>query len=335
MKKFTVGAGRVWALDYTPDGGSLVVQEGRADQGHAGQAPVRAVRWWNWREGKEERNWWVPGPVTFSPDHRLVALAVSNDSRLTPDAPAEPMPDDYPTVPCLQDARTLCPVRGVRLMAGWLEFAFASDCSVLAQALYRTDDRVFLERTRVPAKYQVEPSARPVVAAPVAFSPGGDRVAMVDCNGVEFLPTEEAFEADPEDYAGPDLIVLGRNRWANALLYLNEGTLLVLEPPPGASAGPHIAAAAASLWSVSSMKEMAPPFAKAGPLRTAALSANRRLLVVGGGTTVRMWDAKTWAQLSNYNWDIGEVSAVAFSPDGQTCAAGGEKGRVVVWDVEA
>ena len=35
-----------------------------------------------------------------------------------------------------------------------------------------------------------------------------------------------------------------------------------------------------------------------------------------------------------YNWDIGRVYCVTYAPDGLRLAAGGDLGRVVVWDAE-
>lgn len=50
--------------------------------------------------------------------------------------------------------------------------------------------------------------------------------------------------------------------------------------------------------------------------------------------TVRLWDRATGTERSCYDFGIGKVYCAAFAPDGLTCAAGGEKGRVVIWDVE-
>jgi WD40 repeat protein len=49
---------------------------------------------------------------------------------------------------------------------------------------------------------------------------------------------------------------------------------------------------------------------------------------------VRLWDAESLTQKAAYDWQIGPARAVAFSPDGMTAAAVGEKSKVVVWDVE-
>lgn len=53
-----------------------------------------------------------------------------------------------------------------------------------------------------------------------------------------------------------------------------------------------------------------------------------------GDAPVRWYDAKTGAERETFDWGIGSITAVAFSPDGSLCAAGGEGGQVAVWDVD-
>jgi WD40 repeat protein len=51
-----------------------------------------------------------------------------------------------------------------------------------------------------------------------------------------------------------------------------------------------------------------------------------------GDSLVRFWDGKTGVEKETFDWEIGKVSAVAFSPDGCLCGAVGEKG-IAIWDV--
>ncbi|MCE9563703.1 MAG: hypothetical protein K8U57_16805 [Planctomycetes bacterium] len=59
------------------------------------------------------------------------------------------------------------------------------------------------------------------------------------------------------------------------------------------------------------------------------------LAVVRSDGTALFVDAQTGAVRKRYAWKVGQLNSVAFSPDGLTCAAGGEKGQVVVWDVDS
>jgi WD40 repeat protein len=59
------------------------------------------------------------------------------------------------------------------------------------------------------------------------------------------------------------------------------------------------------------------------------------LMTAGADGFVRLWDVAAVKELRSFAWDIGKVYCAAFAPDGLTCAAGGEKGQVVVWDVDA
>jgi WD40 repeat protein len=65
-----------------------------------------------------------------------------------------------------------------------------------------------------------------------------------------------------------------------------------------------------------------------------AMHPNGRLLAAGGNDgTVRLLDPYTGNVHKEFDWGIGKVRSVAFSPDGCLGAAGGQK-SLAVWDVD-
>jgi WD40 repeat protein len=70
-------------------------------------------------------------------------------------------------------------------------------------------------------------------------------------------------------------------------------------------------------------------------LTAAAFSPDRRTLALTSvDGTVSFRDAATFAERVRFGWEVGPLHVVAFAPDGLTCAAGADHGRVVLWDVE-
>jgi WD40 repeat protein len=53
-----------------------------------------------------------------------------------------------------------------------------------------------------------------------------------------------------------------------------------------------------------------------------------------GDGTVRVFDVPGWREVRAYQWPVGWVRALAFDRDGARAAAGGDDGRVVVWDLD-
>jgi WD40 repeat protein len=60
----------------------------------------------------------------------------------------------------------------------------------------------------------------------------------------------------------------------------------------------------------------------------------RRLYATSNDTTVHVFDTETWNWVGRFTWQLGRLKAVAVSPDGTLAAAGGDKGDIVIWDVD-
>jgi WD40 repeat protein len=62
--------------------------------------------------------------------------------------------------------------------------------------------------------------------------------------------------------------------------------------------------------------------------------SGRYLAATSNDATVKLYDTTTWEVARTFTWDIGRMRSIAFSPDGTLAAAGSDKGKVVVWDVD-
>jgi WD40 repeat protein len=73
---------------------------------------------------------------------------------------------------------------------------------------------------------------------------------------------------------------------------------------------------------------------KKPPLEIALHPRGHTLLVADGSKKVTAYDTSNGKAAVQYDWGIGKIGCVTYSPDGILAAAGGEKGQVVVWDAE-
>jgi WD40 repeat protein len=90
-----------------------------------------------------------------------------------------------------------------------------------------------------------------------------------------------------------------------------------------------------SLWDVAEGKILArfPSFRRF--CVSLAFHPSAPLLVAGGREgEIRLFDTQALRETVRYDWDIGIVNGLAFSPDGTTAAAAGHQSTLVVWDID-
>jgi WD40 repeat protein len=73
-----------------------------------------------------------------------------------------------------------------------------------------------------------------------------------------------------------------------------------------------------------------------GDFRSFAFHPNGKKVAVihGGPTLVKEYDLSTLERVWTWQWKLGPLQSVAYSPDGNLGAAGSRDGRIVLWDVD-
>jgi WD40 repeat protein len=116
----------------------------------------------------------------------------------------------------------------------------------------------------------------------------------------------------------------GWQRGVGHLAFSHDGKVLV------GAAGPRL-----RVWDLDAGRELA--LHKRGTKHFQGLSFTadgRYLATVSNDTTVRIWDARTWQEHTTFTWGIGALLNIAMAPDGCVAAAGSDKGKIVIWDVD-
>ncbi len=103
--------------------------------------------------------------------------------------------------------------------------------------------------------------------------------------------------------------------------------------------GAHLATArgrSVALWALANRRRVLELRRHEEPVRAVSFTPDGRwLLTAGDDWNVCVWDVCTGERGAAFNWRLGEVRALAVSPDGMTAAtAGARRPGVLVWDLE-
>jgi WD40 repeat protein len=332
-------AGRVFALAFSPDGKKLAVENGEHNARHGfgwGRRGQGAIHIWDTTTGKLIRRLtadhqgflalayaadgkllWIgrtaaksfdpatgkeadvpvgPGPANsaaLSPDGKMVALGSKNTVRLV-------------------DVRDGKEVRKLVFTAKYSScLAFSPDGMTLTFATYGGEEGdhglCLWDVTTGRLRRKLPPES----AGVYAFGPDGNTAATASWSQPAVRLWDVGTGKLLRTFEGPTL--------ARYVAFLQDGKALLAGGDDGVW-----------LWDVATGKELRWFGQLPLPSYTAALAPNGKTLALGDGRAVRLFDTASGKELLTVAEPVGDVEAVAFSPDGKVALTGAD--GVALWD---
>jgi WD40 repeat protein len=149
----------------------------------------------------------------------------------------------------------------------------------------------------------------------LAISPNGETLAVAGASGIYEFNPRDGKPRDPLSAASPNV---------RRMAYSPDGRWLA------AAAETHLHVCDIS----TGVQVLDVPNGRRHWFATAFSPDSRLLAACSADETVRIYRTDTWNEAADFNWGIGPVRDVVFSPDGMRAAAGGDKGQIVLWDID-
>jgi WD40 repeat protein len=316
--------GRVWSVAFAPDGSSL-----------ASFGADRRARVWG---GTGAELWHTAyaddtpeiGAVAFSRDGRLLAVGAGNAVGVFDAASGSLVvrlvPADAPAAERKVDCVVFTP-DGLLLACG-----AGDNDRVISTRVVGWEVGTWAERQELGFGYGGDGGVWMVV-----FAPDGRRFAWTNFSSVDVMDYPPAGFVAEMRHDGGSAHALAFSRQGREIAFSFDATLWVVDLQ--AMGGEPADLFMARGWSAEPAEDddhaaYAVTIQHRCEVNGAAYTPGGLLMTAGGDGGVRYFDPKTGAEVRSFDWGVGPLSCSAVSPDGMRAAAGGEAGKVVVWDVD-